>query len=139
MSRSQLIALACAFVGLGLGLALANWKFTEPGVLTGARLLAYPSLDEGFGHPPLEAMRAGTPVVAAAAGSLPEVLGDAAVLCDPESVGELADALFAVATDDALRTRLIAAGHVRADRWSWDRAADGLVGLYRRAVAGQDT
>ncbi len=108
-------------------------------LLTGARLLAYPSLDEGFGHPPLEAMRAGTPVVAAAAGSLPEVLGDAAVLCDPESVGELADALFAVATDDALRTRLIAAGHVRADRWSWDRAADGLVGLYRRAVAGQDT
>ena len=103
-------------------------------LLTGARLLAYPSLDEGFGHPPLEAMRAGTPVVAAAAGSLPEVLGDAAVLCDPESVGDLADALFAVCNDDALRTRLVAAGALRAERWSWDRAADGLVALYRRAA-----
>lgn len=108
-------------------------------LLAGARVLAYPSLDEGFGHPPLEAMRAGTPVVAAAAGSLPEVLGDAAVLCDPESVPDLADALFAACGDDALRQRLTAAGIVRAQRWSWDTAAADLAALYRRMAATYST
>ena len=64
-------------------------------LLAGAHVLAYPSLDEGFGHPPLEAMRAGVPVVAARAGALPEVLGDAALLAAPSSVPALADALHA--------------------------------------------
>ena len=108
-------------------------------LLAGARVLAYPSLDEGFGHPPLEAMRAGTPVVAAAAGSLPEVLGDAAVLCDPQSVGDLADALFTVCDDDDVRARLITAGLARAQRWSWDAAATGLTALYRRVAAAYGT
>jgi glycosyltransferase involved in cell wall biosynthesis len=101
-------------------------------LLTGARALAYPSLDEGFGHPPLEAMRAGVPVVAARAGALPEVLGDAALLADPSSVPALADALHATISDDATRARLVAAGHDRVARYTWARATDELVALYRR-------
>jgi len=103
-------------------------------LLAGARVLAYPSLDEGFGHPPLEAMGAGTPVVAARAGALPEVLGTAALLPDPRSVDAIADALRAALTDDDVRARLVAAGHERARHYSWSRTADELVALYQRAV-----
>jgi len=103
-------------------------------LLAGAAALAYPSLDEGFGHPPLEAMRAGIPVVAARAGSLPEVLGDAALLADPESVDALATALAAVLTDAALRDRLVTAGRAQADRYSWASATQALVDCYRVLV-----
>ena len=100
-------------------------------LLAGAAALAYPSLDEGFGHPPLEAMRFGVPVVAARSGAIPEVLGDAALLIDPASVDDLAAALSAVLTDAPLRSRLVAAGTARAGRFSWDRTADGIVACYR--------
>jgi glycosyltransferase involved in cell wall biosynthesis len=105
---------------------------TRADLLAGARVLAYPSLDEGFGHPPLEAMRAGVPVVAARAGALPEILGNAALLVDPSSSTALADALHAAVSDDATRARLIAAGHERVERYTWTRATDELVALYRR-------
>src|SRR5262249_21034858 len=104
-------------------------------LLAGARVLAYPSLDEGFGHPPLEAMRAGVPVVAARAGALPEVLGDAALLVDPSSAAALADAVGTAVADDAARSRLVAAGHDRVGRYTWGPAGGELVGLYRRAAA----
>src|SRR4051812_8972712 len=104
-------------------------------LLAGARVLAYPSLDEGFGHPPLEAMRAGVPVVAARAGALPEVLGDAALLADPSSVPALAAALHAAVADDATRARLVAAGRERAARYTWKRATDEIVELYRRLAS----
>jgi len=104
-------------------------------LLAGARVLAYPSLDEGFGHPPLEAMRAGIPVVAARAGALPEVLGDAALLVDPSSPDALAGALHAATSDDAERTRLTAAGHARVACYTWERATDELVALYRRLAS----
>ena len=74
-------------------------------LLAGAAVLAYPSLYEGFGHPPFEAMAAGVPVVTARAGALPEAVGDAAVLVDPTDVDALADALSRVLTDPALRAR----------------------------------
>lgn len=105
-------------------------------LLAGADLLAYPSLDEGFGHPPLEAMRAGIPVVAARAGSLPEVLGDAALLPDPESVEDFAAALGAALDDNALRARLVTAGAARAARYSWASTADALVACYTALAAG---
>ena len=101
-------------------------------LLAGASVLAYPSLDEGFGHPPLEAMRARTPVVAARAGALPEVLGDAALLVDPSSVDDLANGLAAVLHDDATRARLVAAGAERVGRFGWQAAADAFVDCYRR-------
>ena len=103
-------------------------------LLAGALALAYPSLYEGFGLPPLEAMAAGTPVVATRAGALPEVLGDAAVLVDVGDVDGLAAGLAQVIDDEALRVDLEARGRSRAARYEWDRCVDGLIDLYRRAI-----
>jgi glycosyltransferase involved in cell wall biosynthesis len=105
-------------------------------LLSGATVLAYPSLYEGFGFPPLQAMRAGVPVVATGAGSLREVLGDGALLVDPGNHEELAQALDACLGDEALRDRLVAAGESRAARFTWESCADGLEALYRDAHGG---
>src|SRR5947209_1704406 len=94
-----------------------------PALYAGARVLAVPSLHEGFGLPCLEAMASGVPVVAARRGALPETVGDAGLLVDPESAGELADALVAAACDQGLRARLIAAGLRRAAAYPWRRTA----------------
>ncbi len=92
--------------------------------------LAYPSLYEGFGLPPLEAMACGTVVVASARGSIPEVVGDAGVLVDPEDPAEMARALVSVATDTSLRSRLVAAGSERVGRFSWDDLARQTLAVY---------
>jgi alpha-1,3-rhamnosyl/mannosyltransferase len=96
-----------------------------------ASVLAYPSLYEGFGFPPLEAMRAGVPVVATRAGTLVEVLGDAALLVEVGDHDALAAALARALDDGALRRQLTAAGTVRAAQFGWDRCGDGLEQLYR--------
>jgi glycosyltransferase involved in cell wall biosynthesis len=100
-------------------------------LLAGARLLAYPSIYEGFGLSPLEAMGAGVPVVAARAGALPETLGDAAVLVDPADVGELAAALDRVVREDDLRRDLVARGCRRVEQYRWPQIAPRFVDLYR--------
>jgi glycosyltransferase involved in cell wall biosynthesis len=86
----------------------------------GADAVAYPSLEEGFGFPILEAMTAGTPVLTSDRSSMPEVGGDAAVYCDPTSVESIRDGLVRVLAD---RERLIAAGRERAKLFSWERCA----------------
>jgi len=101
-------------------------------LLAGAAALAYPSRYEGFGFPPLEAMQAGIPVVASTAGSLPEVLGDAAVLVEPADVDGLAAGLAHVLVDDDSAAALVRRGHARADGYRWDRAAAAFVDTYRR-------
>jgi glycosyltransferase involved in cell wall biosynthesis len=106
-------------------------------LLSRATVLAYPSFYEGFGFPPLQAMRAGVPVVATRAGSLPEVLGDGAVLVDPGDHNGLVGALDACLGDDALRGRLAAAGTAWSARYSWERCGAGLEALYRDAAAGR--
>jgi glycosyltransferase involved in cell wall biosynthesis len=104
-------------------------------LLGGARVFAYPSLYEGFGLPPLEAMSVGVPVVASAAGALPEVIGGAARLVPAGDADAFAGALLDVLQDDDERARLIAAGRLRAAQFSWKRCADGLSQLYVDAAA----
>lgn len=103
-------------------------------LLRDATVFAYPSVYEGFGFPPLEAMSCGVPVVSTTAGSLPEVLGDGAVLVAPGDADALCDALASVLDDDAARRALIDRGRARVARFTWERCADGLVALYRSAV-----
>ncbi len=106
-------------------------------LLQGAAVLAYPSLYEGFGFPPLEAMAAGVPVVAAAAGAVPEVVGDAAELVAPGDFAAMAAALARVIDDAGLRSRLIEAGRVRASSFTWESAAASMIDLYRTAAASR--
>lgn len=105
-------------------------------LVAGATALAYPSLYEGFGLPPLEAMQTGVPVVASTAGSLPEVLSDAAVLVDPGDQEGLSGALTRVLEDGSLRARLISDGRARASAFTWERAVSSFVVAYHR-VAGR--
>ncbi len=96
----------------------------------------FPSLYEGFGLPPLEAMAAGAPVVCANTASLPEVVGDAALLVNPRDVGELANAIERVITDRALRDELRARGFAQAARFSWERAARETLAVYAQVAGG---
>lgn len=104
-------------------------------LLRGASAYAYPSVYEGFGLPPVEAMTAGTPVVTTTAGAIPEVVGDAAVLVAPRDAGALAEGLHRVLGDEGLASELRRRGAARAARFSWDRTADRLAELYRRVAA----
>lgn len=99
-------------------------------LLAGAQAFAYPSIYEGFGFPPLEAMQCGVPVVAASAGALPEVLGEAALFAPPKDTRALAGALQQVLEDADLRQRLIAAGHERVAHYSWAATAVSFAQLY---------
>ena len=99
-----------------------------------ADLLAYPSLDEGFGFPILEAMSTGTPVVTADRGAPPEISGGAAVTVDPTSVSAITEALERVLTDRALATELAEKGRLRAGQFSWKRAAEQTLAVYQEAM-----
>jgi glycosyltransferase involved in cell wall biosynthesis len=101
----------------------------------GALAFVFPSVYEGFGYPPLEAMAEGVPVVATSAGALPEVLGDAALLVAPGYPDALAGAITRLLDDGGLRERLIEAGRMRVARYSWTAFSRGLNDLYRRAAA----
>jgi glycosyltransferase involved in cell wall biosynthesis len=108
---------------------------TRRGLLAGAAVVAYTSVYEGFGLPPLEALAGATPVVATRAGALPEVLGDAAEWAEPADAGSVAAALRAVLGDADRAAAIVEAGQGRLAAYSWDRTADRLVELYERAAA----
>ncbi len=103
-----------------------------PALYNAAEVFALPSLYEGFGLPVLEALACGTPVVTSNVSSLPEVAGDAALLVSPHDVEDLAQALHRLVTDQELRTTLRRRGLAQAQRFTWQRAAETVLGIYRQ-------
>jgi glycosyltransferase involved in cell wall biosynthesis len=94
----------------------------------------FPSLSEGFGLPPVEAMLHGAPVAASNATCIPEVCGEAAIYFDPKDVTAMADAISKLLKDQSLRTMYIAKGHEQATKYSWRRMAEQTLDVYRRAL-----
>jgi glycosyltransferase involved in cell wall biosynthesis len=105
-----------------------------PALLSGATTFAYPSVFEGFGLPPLEAMACGVPVTCSNTTSLPEVVGDAALTFDPSRTDDIAAALQRVLGDPALRADLVVRGFARAAHFSWRTTAGLTLQAYRRAI-----
>jgi alpha-1,3-rhamnosyl/mannosyltransferase len=101
-----------------------------PALMSGALALVYPSIYEGFGLPPIEAMACGTPVVTSNRSSLPEVVGEAALLVDPDDGAALADAMARIAGDPSLREALRERGLAQAGRFSWDETARLTLEVY---------
>jgi len=104
-----------------------------PGMLGAAQIFVWPSLYEGFGLPPLEAMACGVPVITSNTSSLPEVVADAAITVDPYDVEALAQAMAQLAQDRAMRDTLRQRGLQRAALFSWCRTAELTVDAYRKA------
>ena len=95
-----------------------------------AKVFVFPSLYEGFGLPPLEAMACGTPVVTSNVSSLPEVVGDAAQIVNPENVFDIARGIREVLLDQNLRSRLILRGFEQLKQFSWDHSASQVLEAY---------
>ncbi len=102
-----------------------------------ARAFLFPSLYEGFGLPPLEAMAHGTPVLTSDVSSMPEVFDDAALLVHPENVFDIARGIRQILTDDDLRKQLIARGYEQVRKYSWPQAAQKVRAVYQSVVNGK--
>jgi len=105
-----------------------------PILISGAKMLVYPSFYEGFGLPPLEAMACGTPVITSNVSSLPEVVGDAGILIDPYSIDEITQAMLKLLKDNLLRERLIKKGLERSTNFSWQENARKTLAIYREVI-----
>jgi glycosyltransferase involved in cell wall biosynthesis len=103
----------------------------KPALYRGARALVFPSLYEGFGLPPLEALACGTPVIASNRGSLPEIVGDGGLLLEPDDVEGLAAAMQKLLNDDTLREDLREKGLAHAAKFSWEKTARETLAVYR--------
>ncbi|MCL4459346.1 MAG: glycosyltransferase family 4 protein [Chloroflexi bacterium] len=101
-----------------------------PALYAAATALIYPSLYEGFGLPPLEAMACGTPVICSSASSLPEIVGEAALMVDPTDTAALTQAMRAILSDSELRTSLRRRGLERASLFSWEKTARQTLAVY---------
>jgi glycosyltransferase involved in cell wall biosynthesis len=133
---ARAVAQRVAALGLGADVELTGWipRAEVLRLYERAWCCVIPTLFEGFGMPLTEALAAGIPAACSAIEPLRALAGDAALLCDPESVESIAAALERVTEDDALRARLAAAGPARAARWSWDAAARETLAVLREAA-----
>ncbi len=127
-------------LGLEENVFFSGWVAEEdkPAVLSGAEAFVFPSLYEGFGLPPLEAMACGTPVIASDRSSLPEVVGEGGILLDPADVEALAEAMDMLLADDALRAELRQRALAQAAKFSWRRTALETLAVYRKVVGGRN-
>lgn len=105
-----------------------------PKMLCGATAFVFPSIYEGFGMPPLEAMACGAPVITSNVSSLPEVVGDAGILVNPESIDEICQAMGTLMTNSILRQELVKRGLERAESYTWENSAHILYSLYRKLM-----
>ncbi len=105
-----------------------------PKLYQGAEMLIFPSLYEGFGIPPLEAMKLGIPVVASNRQPMPDVIGDAALFFDPTSAGEMCDVISRVLWDSSLRAKLIEKGKHNLSRFDWKKNAQKTIEVYHKAL-----
>lgn len=151
MEGNWTLTLAGAAAGFGVGRILGRIKtscaydriqvtgYVTPQELDGlyakASIFAFPSLDEGFGMPVLEAMARGVPVITSNRSALPEVAGDAALLVDPYQTEEVAAALTRLARDADLRTQLAEAGKARARSFTWEKAVESTYAIYKELVS----
>ncbi len=109
-----------------------------PSWYSAATLFVYPSLYEGFGLPPLEAMACGTPVITSRASSLPEVVGQAGLLVEPTNTEALTATIARALANTDLRESMKVAGLLQAKTFTWQRAAAGTVASYRRAMISEE-
>ena len=107
-----------------------------PVLMSGADMFIFPSLHEGFGIPPLEAMACGTPVITSGVSSLPEVVGDAGLLVDPYNVSDIASAMYRLISEPGLRETMIGKGLERARLFSWERTARTVLSVLEQTVQG---
>ena len=123
--------------GVSDGVRFIGWVPEEekPALYSLATLFLYPSLYEGFGLPPLEAMASGTPVIASHASSLPEVVGDGGVLVDPQEPEAWAEAMVAVLTSPQKREEISAKAVEQAQKFSWRRTARETLEVYKQVAA----
>jgi glycosyltransferase involved in cell wall biosynthesis len=101
-----------------------------------AKVFVFPSLYEGFGLPPLEAMAHGTPVLTSNTSSIPEVVGNAAVMVNPENVFEIMRALERVLIDQSLREKMRQRGYEQVKKFSWKDSAEAILQAYKQVAVG---
>jgi glycosyltransferase involved in cell wall biosynthesis len=133
LSEYAALTSLCATCGIGERVLSLGW-LPEDDLISAYRaasVVVLPSLYEGFGFPVLEAMACGTPVIAANAASIPEVIGDAGILFDPSSDRELTGAIRLVLSDQSLRDSLREKGMQRAKLFTWNRCAERTLNVYR--------
>jgi glycosyltransferase involved in cell wall biosynthesis len=104
-------------------------------IYSGATLFVYPSIYEGFGLPPLEAMQCGLPVITSNTSSLPEVVGDAGIMVDPKDEDALCQAMLALLNDPSLREHFIIKGLERSQQFSWSKCAAETVAIYKQIIS----
>jgi glycosyltransferase involved in cell wall biosynthesis len=137
--RSDEIFTKVERLGLKVRVILAGFVEDDdlPLLMNAASLLAFPSLYEGFGIPPLEAMACGVPVVASKTSSIPEVVGDAALLFDPYNIEEMTASIYKVLTNEQLRDDLVKKGFERVKHFSWEKAAKNTLAVYNEIFSGR--